>query len=323
MKRREFSAALGAAMALPRLVQARTDEYPSKSIRIVCPFAVGGIADTFSRIIGAQMLKDWGQAVVVENRTGAGGNIGADIVAKAAPDGYTLVMGNNGTHSVNASLFPSIPFDPVRDFTPIVRVIEAEGLLVVHPSVPVQTVQELLRLARAEPGRLSYGSGGVGTTSHLAGELFKSLAKVDIAHIPYRGNAEAISDLVAGRTQLAFATMPTVLPFVKASRLRPIAVIENRRSSALPAIPTVAESGVPGFDVKNWIGLFGPANVSAAIVSKVNAEVLHIMSSAEVAPQLASAGARFSANSPAEFTQYVQSETRLWAGIIKDANIKI
>jgi tripartite-type tricarboxylate transporter receptor subunit TctC len=332
MQRRHFTAliataTLGAPLLAPfaarAQAQATAQAYPSRPIKIISPFAVGGIADNFSRIIGVQLTRAWGQSVVVENRTGAGGNIGADIVAKSAPDGYTLVMGNNGTHAVNVSLFATMPFDPIRDFTPIARVIEAEGLLVVHPSVPANTVQDLLRLARAEPGKLAYGSGGLGTTSHLAGELFKSQAKVDITHVPYKGNLEAINDLIAGRTQVAFATMPTVLPFVRDSRLRALAVIESQRSRVLPNVPTVAESGVPGFDVKNWIGLFGPAGMPPAITEKLNAEVMRIMASAEVQPQLASAGARFSPNTASEFAQFVQAEIRLWAKVIKDANIRI
>lgn len=322
MQRRQFTMALTAtALGAPALAQPLG--YPNKPIKIISPFAVGGIADNFSRIIGLHLSRAWGQPVLVENRTGAGGNIGADIVAKATPDGYTLVMGNSGTHAVNVSLFPAMPFDPIRDFTPIARVIEAEGLLVVHPSVPTTSVQDLLRIARAEPGKLAYGSGGLGTTSHLAGELFKAATKVDITHVPYKGNLEAINDLIAGRTQLAFATMPTVLPFVRDGRLRAIAVIENQRSGVVPNVPTVAESGVPGFDVKNWIGLFAPAGLPPAITGKINTEVIRIMNLPEVQPQLASAGARFTPNTPAEFAQFVQAETRLWAKVIKDANIRI
>ena len=324
MQRRHFTlAAAAAAFAPASWGQGPAAAYPQKTIKIISPFAVGGIADNFSRVIAQNLTRSWGQTVIVENRTGAGGNIGADIVAKAPADGYTLVMGNNGTHAVNVSLFATMPFDPVRDFTPIVRVIEAEGVLVVHPSVPAHTVQDLLKLARADPGKLSYGSGGLGTTSHLAGELFKSLAKVDLTHVPYKGNAEAINDLIAGHTQVAFATLPTALPFVRDGRLRAIAVIEAQRSSVLPNVPTVAESGLPGFDVKNWIGLFGPAGLSPAIVDKLNQEVIRIMRLPDVQPQLASAGARFAPNTPAEFGQFAQAEMRLWAKVIKDANIRV
>lgn len=325
MKRRLFNLALAGALgtaAAPRVL-AQPGAYPQRPIRIVAPFAVGGIADIFSRLIAAHLQRTWGQTVVVENRTGAGGNIGADLVAKSPPDGYTLVMGNNGTHAVNPSLFQAMPYDPARDFTPVVRVVEAEGLLVVHPSLPVATVSELLALARAEPNRLSYASGGLGTTSHLAGELFKSRARVQLAHVPYKGNAEAINDVVAGHVQLAFATMPTVLPFVQANRLRAVAVIENVRSSALPNVPTIAESGVPGFDVKNWIGLFAPAGTPREIVDKVNAETIRAMRTPEVQAQLGTAGARFAPTTPAQFAQFVQDEARLWAGVVREANIRI
>jgi len=296
--------------------------YPQRPIRIISPFATGGIADTFARIIGKHLSTAWGQPVVVENRTGAGGNIGADLVARAAPDGYTLVMGNNGTHAVNASLFANMPFDPIKDFTPVALVIEAEGLLVVPPSEPYNSVQDIIRAAKADPGKLSYGSGGIGTTSHLAGELFKSKAGVNLTHVPYKGNMESINDLVAGRTSMAFATMPTVLPFVKEGRLKAIAVIENQRSSALPDVPTVAESGVPGFDVKNWIGLFGPAGMPASITDKLNAEVQRIMKLPELQPQLASAGARFTPTTPEEFARFVKAERKTWSGIIETAGIK-
>ncbi|MEO5676845.1 MAG: tripartite tricarboxylate transporter substrate-binding protein, partial [Usitatibacter sp.] len=232
MKKRLAAVAALAALAfsVPAVAQMA---YPSKPIKIVVPFAVGGIADTFSRAIGAKLADAWGQPVVVENKAGAGGNIGADLVAKSPPDGYTLVMGNIGTHAVNQSLFKTMPFDTMRDFVPIAHVLDAEGLLVVHPSITANTVPELIALARSQTGKMSYASGGLGTTSHLAGELFKSVAKVDIVHVPYKGNSPAITDLVGGQTHMIFATMPTVLPMVKAGRLRAIAVIGPQRSPAL------------------------------------------------------------------------------------------
>ncbi len=199
---------------------------------------------------------------------------------KSPPDGYTLVIGNNGTHAVNISLFKTIPFDPIKDFVPVAHIMEAEGLLVVNPAVKANSVGDIVEMARAQPGKLSYASGGLGTTSHLAGELFKSTAKVDIVHVPYKGNSPAIADLLAGQTQLSFATMPTVLPHVKAGKLRAIASIGLARTVALPDVPTVAESGLPGFEVSNWIGLFAPAGTSPDIVSKLNAEVQKIMRSA-------------------------------------------
>src|SRR4029077_20863835 len=202
-------------------------------------------------------------------------------VAKSAPDGYTLVMGSFGTHAVNVSLFASMPYDPVKDFAPIILVLEAEGLLVVHPSVPAQTVSELIAYARANPGKLTFASAGMGTASHLAGELFKSMAKVDMNHIPYKGNTPAITDLLAGQTSLLFATMPTVLPHVKAGKLRPLATIGAQRSDAAPDLPTVAEAGLPGFAATNWVGFFAPARTPTEIVQRWNAETLKIMQTPE------------------------------------------
>jgi tripartite-type tricarboxylate transporter receptor subunit TctC len=321
--RKTIAMLIGAAMlpmATPAPAQAPT--YPDKPIRIVVPFPVGGIADTFGREIGRKLTEAWGQPVLIDNRTGAGGNIGADIVAKSPPDGYTLVMGNIGTHAVNLSLFPSMPFDTIKDFTPIVHVLDAEGLLIVNPSITATTVPELIALARSQPGKLSYGSGGVGTTSHLAGELFKSMTKVDIVHVPYKGNVPAITDLLGGQTSMAFATMPTVLPHVRAGKLRPLAVLGAVRSPALPDVPAVAES-VPGFEVSNWIGLFGPAGMPPAIVERLNAEVQKIMRSPEIQKRLETEGAKFIPMTPEQFAMFQKAELSKWAKTIKDANIKI
>jgi tripartite-type tricarboxylate transporter receptor subunit TctC len=322
--RRALVAALavlvGVTTSATALAQAAS--YPNRPIRIIVPFPVGGIADTFSRTIGIKLTEAWGQPVVVENKTGAGGNIGAELVAKSAPDGYTLVMGNIGSHAVNVSLFKNIPFDPIKDFVPIAHVLDAEGLLVVNPSVNANSVREILELARAQPGKLSYASGGLGTTSHLAGELFKSTAKVEIVHVPYKGNAPAITDLLGGQTQMLFATMPTVLPHVKAGKLRAIASIGPARTVALPDVPTVAESGLPGFEVSNWIGLFAPAGTPPEIVSKLNAEVQKIMRSPDVQKRLEAEGARFIVTTPGQFAAFQKDELVKWAKIIKDANIK-
>ena len=322
--RRALLAALavlvGVTASASALAQAAS--YPNRPIRIVVPFPVGGIADTFSRTIGIKLTEVWGQPVVVENKTGAGGNIGAELVAKSAPDGYTLVMGNIGSHAVNVSLFKNIPFDPIKDFVPIAHVLDAEGLLVVNPSVNANSVREILAIARAQPGKLSYASGGLGTTSHLAGELFKSTAKVDIVHVPYKGNSPAITDLLGGQTQMSFATMPTVLPHVKAGKLRAIASIGLARTVALPDVPTVAESGLPGFEVSNWIGLFAPVGTPPEIVAKLNAEVQKIMRSPDVQKRLEAEGARFIPTTPEQFAAFQKDELVKWAKIIKDANIK-
>jgi tripartite-type tricarboxylate transporter receptor subunit TctC len=311
-----------ALLVLAAPLAAQSPSWPAKPIKIVVPFAVGGIADTFARAIGAKLGDTWGQPVVIENKAGAGGNIGADFVAKSPPDGYTFVMGNIGTHAVNQSLFRNMPYDTLRDFVPIAHVLDAEGLLVVHPSVSSKSVPELIALAKSQPGRMTYASGGLGTTSHLAAELFKSVANVDIVHVPYKGNSPAITDLLGGQTQMIFATMPTVLPQVKAGRLRALAVIGPARTPALPDVPTVAET-LPGFEVSNWIGLFAPAGTPPEIVAKLNAEVQKVMRSPEIEKRLETEGAKFVPTTPAQFAEFQRAEAAKWARAIKDANIRV
>ena len=281
-----------------------------------------GIADLYARLIGTRVGEAWGQPVVVENRTGAGGNIGADAVAKSPPDGYTLGMGSLGTHAVNVSLFAKMPYDPVRDFAPIAHVLEAEGLLVVHPSVPAQNVAELISQLRAKPGAMTYASAGMGTASHLAGELFKVLAKVEMVHVPYKGNVPAITDLLAGQTSLLFATMPTVLPHAKAGKLRALATIGAARSAAAPELPTVGEV-LPGFEVNNWIGLFAPAGTPPDIVQRWNAEVLRTMQSPQIQARLPAEGARFIPTSPEQFGAFLKAEIAKWAPVVKASGARV
>jgi tripartite-type tricarboxylate transporter receptor subunit TctC len=298
---------MGVFLSLAVLFPCHAQTYPAKPIRIIVPFPVGGVADLYSRLVGNRLTELWGQPVVVENRTGAGGNIGADLVAKSPPDGYTLGIGSIGTHAVNVSLFSKMPFDPVRDFAPVALLLEAEGLLVLHPSVPAQNVPELIALARAKPGGLTYASAGAGTASHLAGELFKSMAKVDVLHVPYKGNVPAITDLLAGQTSLIFATMPTVLPHAKAGKLRALATIGSARSKAVPELPTVAET-LPGFDVTNWVGFFAPAGTPPGIIARLNAEVHKFMQSKEITARLTAEGARFIPMTPDQFGNFVKAE---------------
>ena len=296
--------------------------YPAKPIKIIVPFAVGGIADTFSRVIAQKVQESWGQPVVVENKPGAGGNIGADLVAKSPPDGYTLVMGSIGTHAVNPHLVKSMPYDAQKDFVPIAHVLEAEGLLVVNPTLPVKTIPELIAHLKSNPGKLSYASAGVGTASHLAGELFKGMAGVDMAHVPYKGNAPAITDVMGGQTHMIFATMPTVIQQARAGRLRPVAVIGAARTKALPEIPTIAET-LPGFEVGNWVGLFAPAGTPPEVVRRWNAEVQRIMTSAEVQPRLEAEGARFVPSTPESFAAFQRDESARWGKMIREAGIKV
>ncbi len=283
--------------------------YPQKPIRYIVPFPAGGIADVFARIIGGRMSESWGQPVVVENRAGAGGNIGADFVAKSAADGYTILMGSIGTQAVNASL------------SAVALVIEAESLLALHPLVAAGTPAELIALARSQPGKLTCASAGVGTTSHLACELFKSMARVDITHVPYKGNVPAITDLLGGQTSMLFATMPTVLPHVKAGKLKGIAVLGAGRSPAAPEIPALAEA-LPGFEVNNWVGTFGPAGMSAAITAKLNSEILAVMRTADVQQRLLTEGARFTALTPSQFSAFVAAETAKWGKLIREIGIR-
>jgi tripartite-type tricarboxylate transporter receptor subunit TctC len=296
--------------------------YPAKPIKIVVPFPAGGIADLYARVIGGRLTDAWGQPIVIENRTGAGGNIGADAVAKSAADGYTLVMGTFGTHAVNVSLFASMPYDPVKDFAPVILVLEAEGLLVVHPSLPAQNVPELIAYARANPGKLTFASAGMGTASHLAGELFKTMAHVEMTHIPYKGNVPAITDMLAGQTSLLFGTMPTVLPHAKAGKLRALATIGTTRSAAAPELPTVAET-LPGFDVNNWVGLLAPAGTSNEIVRKWNVEVNKIMQGADIKQRLVTEGARYSPNTPEQFAAFIKSEIAKWAPVVKASGARV
>jgi tripartite-type tricarboxylate transporter receptor subunit TctC len=308
------------AAILPSLAVAQP--YPSKPVRIIVNFPAGGIADLYARIIAQKVQESWGQPVVVENRTGAGGNIGADAVAKSAPDGYTLNMSAIGPHAVNVSLFSRMLYDPVKDFAAVALVLEAEGLLVVHPSVPASSVAELIAYARASPGRLTFASAGMGTASHLAGELFKTMAKVEMTHVPYKGNVPAITDLLAGQTSLIFATMPTVLPHAKAGKVRALATIGAARSAAAPELPTIGES-LNGFEVNNWIGLFAPAGTPPDIVRRWNGEVMRIMQSPEIQARLPNEGARFMPMTPEQFGAFQRSEIAKWAPVVRASGARV
>ena len=301
---------------------AAAQPYPSKPVRIIVNFPAGGIADLYARIIGGKVQEAWGQPVVIENRTGAGGNIGADAVAKSAPDGYTLNMSAIGPHAINVSLFARMPFDPVKDFAPVAHVLDAEGLLVVHPSLPINSVSDLIAYGRANPGKLTFASAGMGTASHLAGELFRSMAKVEMTHVPYKGNVLAITDLLAGQTSLLFATMPTVLPHARAGKLRALATIGSARAAATPELPIVGES-LRGFEVSNWIALFAPAGTPPDIVTRWNAEVNRIMQSPEIQARLPNEGARFVPNTPEQFAAFVKSEIAKWAPVVKASGARV
>ena len=321
MKKITLSLILSLGLLSYQLVFAQANNYPNHQIKIISPFATGGIADGFSRIIAQGLSDSFGQPVIVENKTGGGGNIGADFVAKSPADGYTLIMGSIGTHAVNPFLVKNMPYDPLKDFVPVVFVLDAEGLLAVNPSLPVKNVSELIAYLKANPGKVSYGSGGIGTASHLAGELFVMTTKVDMVHIPYKGNALAITDLIGGQTQVMFATMPTILPYVKSDKLRGLAVTGAGRDPSMPDLPSISET-LPGFDVKNWIGLFAPAGTPPAVVKKLHTEVSKIMQQPAVQKKLESEGAKYYAMSPEAFGTFQKKESVRWGKIIQSAGIK-
>jgi len=321
MKKITLTMMLGLSLLSHQVAFAQANNYPNHQIKIISPFATGGIADGFSRIIAQGLSESFGQPVIVENKTGGGGNIGADFVAKSPADGYTLIMGSIGTHAVNPFLIKNMPYDPLKDFVPVVFVLDAEGLLAVNPSLPVKNVSELITYLKANPGKVSYGSGGIGTASHLAGELFVMTTKVDMTHIPYKGNALAITDLIGGQTQMMFATMPTILPYVKSDKLRGLAVTGAGRDPSMPDLPSISET-LPGFDVKNWIGLFAPAGTPPAVVKKLHAEVSKIMQQPSVQKKLESEGVKYYAMSPEAFGTFQKKEAVRWGKIIQSAGIK-
>ena len=303
---------------------AYAQSYPSKPIRLVVPYPPGGPLDIMARAIGQKLTEAWSQPVVVDNRAGAGGNIGADLVAKSPADGYTLLMGAVATHAINPTLYAKIPYDPVRDFTPVALVAQVPNILVVNPSVPVKSVTELIELARAKPGYLNFGSGSTGSTGHLAGELFKTMAGVQMVHIPYKGGAPAMADLLAGQVQLMFDNLANALPNVKAGRLRALAVTTLARSPAMPDLPTMAESGLPGFDLTTWFGLMVPAGTPPEIVAKLNAEIVRALNAKDMRERLEKMGAEPPANNtPEHFAAFVRAEAAKYAKVVKDSGAKV
>ena len=302
---------------------AQVQPYPSKPIRVVILVVPGGGADVTSRTVGQKLTESWGQQVIVDNRPGGNGIVGMEIAARANPDGYTLVLGTIGPVAVNPSLYAKLPYDPVADYEPVARGVSALNVLVVHPSVPVKSVKELIAHAKANPGKLTYGSSGVGFADHLAGELFNTMAGVKMVHVPYKGGAPAMLDLVGGNLQLIFATVSTGLGSIKAGRIRPLAVTFSKRVEQFPDWPTVAEAGVPGFAVDNWYGFLAPRGTPKTIVSKVHLEINRILDLPDVKERLAGLGIYpFTAPTPGAFGDYIKSEIRKYGKVVRDAGIK-
>jgi tripartite-type tricarboxylate transporter receptor subunit TctC len=297
--------------------------YPNKPIRIVVPFPAGGTTDILARAAGQKLTEAWSQPVIIDNRPGAAGNIGAELVAKSANDGYTLLMGTVGTHAINASLYAKMPYDHVKDFVPIVLVAGVPNVLVVHPSVPANSVQELIAYGKANPGKLNFASSGSGTSIHLAGELFKVSTGVQMQHVPYKGSAPALADLLGGQVQLMFDNLPSALPHIKGGKLKALAVTSAARAPALPDVPTIAETGVPGFEASSWFGLLAPAGTSREIVTKINGEVTKWLATADAKEKLTAAGANLAGGSPEDFARHISIETAKWARVVKESGAKV
>jgi tripartite-type tricarboxylate transporter receptor subunit TctC len=297
--------------------------YPSRPVKLVVPFPPGGPLDATGRLVAQKLTDTWGQPVVVENRPGAGGNIGADLVAKAAPDGYTILLGALSTHAVNPTLYPNMPYDAVKDFAPITLLATTPNVLVVNPSLPVNSVKELIAYAKANPGKLAFGSGSNGSAGHLAGELFKVETGTDIIHVPYKGAAPAMQALLAGDVQFMFDNLASATPQVKAGKLKALAVTTARRSPLAPDLPTMAEAGLPGFDITTWYGLMAPAGTPSAIVAKWNVEVTKILGTPDVKERLAAQGAEAAPMTPDQFAAFIKAEIPKYARIVKASGAKV
>ncbi len=303
-------------------IPCRADNYPSKPIGVIVPFSAGAGTDFIARTIGQKLSEAWKQPVVVENRVGAGGVTGANIVAKAKPDGYTLVMGTIGTHSVNHSLYKNMPYDTLKDFTPIIHVGSASLVLFVHSSLPVHSMKELIAYAKAHPGKLDYATGGIGSSQHLPMELFKVMTGIDMLPIHYKGGAPAYLDLVAGRVPVMLnVTESILLAGVKSGTLRALAVGDTKRTPSLPDVPTFEEAGVPGYQASAWQAVFAPAGTPADIVTKLNREINQILTMPDVQTKFATYGLRLPGGTPADLRRFQESEVRRWAKVIKEANI--
>ena len=319
MKRR-FLAVLALLAAIP-LAQAQS--WPGRPVKMIVPFPAGGPTDVLTRVLSEKLSQALGQPVVVENKPGAGGSIGADLAAKSPADGYTLLMATGSTHSVGPHLNSKLPYDPVKDFTPVIYVGYGTNILLVSPVLGVGNVKELIALAKGKPEGLTYATSGIGSVAHLTSEMFASMAGVKLVHVPYKGTQLSITDLQSGQVAMLFDNVLTAKPHVESGRLKGIAISSLKRSSVVPGIPTVDESGLAGFDSWNYFGVFGPANLPAAVTQRVNAEVNRILADPGVRERFHAFGFEITGGTPAQFAEVIQSESRRWAKVIRDANIKV
>ena len=297
--------------------------YPSRPVRMVVPFAAGGTTDVLARILGQKLSESLGQQVLVDNRPGANGNIGAELVARAPADGYTIMMGFDGTLAINPSVYRKLAFDPVRDFAPVANVGLVALLIVVHPSQPAKSVAELVAYAKANPGKINYSSAGHGSTGHLAGELFKARAGIDMTHVAYKGGAQAMNDLLSGQIQLLVTALPTVEAHIKSGKLRAIAFTTARRVAGMPDVPTLAESGFAGFDVASWYGIVAPAGAPPEVVRKLNADIVRILEQPDVRQRFAQLGTEPGGGSPESFAATLRADIDKWAAVVRNAGIHL
>lgn len=318
------SAAAGLAVSAVVLpVFSQTENYPSRPVRFIVPLPPGGGADLVARVVAERLSKNLNQQVLVDNRAGGGTVIGADLAAKSSADGYTLLLGTATTHAINASLVKKLPYDPIRDFAPISLVAVLPQIIVAHPSLPANTLPELIALARKRPGEMLFASTGNGSANHLGAEMLKSAAKLDMVHVPYKGAGPSITDLLAGQTQFMFTTIPPALPHVKSARLKALAVAHSKRSALLPQLPTTAEGGAPGVEASSWNGVLTRAGTPPAIIARLHAELSSIMTQPELRERLAAAGVESMLNTPDEFAKYIASETTRYAKVIATSGARI
>jgi tripartite-type tricarboxylate transporter receptor subunit TctC len=313
---------LALALAVTAAGSAFAQAYPNKPIRLIVPFPPGGGNDVIARIVGQKLAERLGQAVVIDNKGGGNGVIGLNALAQAAPDGYTIGVGAAGPMAVNPSLYENLSYDPLRDFVPITNMVNFPLLLVTHPSLKIKTIRDLIALAKAEPGKIFYASPGSGNSGHLAGELFNSMAKVQTTHVPYRGQGPAVADLLAGQVQMLYSSIPSVIGYVQQGQLNAIAVGSATRVPSLPNVPTIAESGVPGYEAYSWVGMIAPARTPREIVTRLNREIVQILKEKEVQDKLNQQGAIPVGDTPEQFGAYIGVEMKKWGAIVKSANIK-
>lgn len=318
-----FAALAAALLVLAIAPNVSAQPYPAKPIRVIVPFPAGGNADILARILGQKMTESWGQPIIVDNRAGAAGIIGAQAAAKAPPDGYTLFMGTTGTQTTNPAVYAKLPYDPLKDFAPVSNFAGSPYVLVVHPSLPVKSLGGLIAFAKARPGALHYASFGAGSSAHLTGEMLRSMAKIDIVHVPYKGGPPALADLLGGHVEMMFNLLPGILPHIKSGKLRALAVAAGKRAPAIPATPTFAESGMPDLRSDSWYGILVPAGTPKDIISKLNAEMQRVLAMPDVKERLATEGAEAMGNTPEQFADQIRKDLVRYAKVAAEAGVKI